>query len=192
MDEPRPESLRWTVHGERTVYDNPWIKLVLVDVESPNGDRFESHVARLGRVAIALIVDEAERVLTLYRYRFATDEWGYELLGGIVEPGEDPAVTAAREAEEESGFRPIGEPEHLISFQPFPGMVDARTDVFLWRRVEKVGEPSDLEEAARIVWKPVHDMLDLARSGQLVGAGTIVPPLLYLASSLRPGQHEAG
>lgn len=188
MDESRPESLSWTVHGERTVYDNPWIRLVLLDVESPNGDRFESHVARLGRVAIALIIDSDERALTLWRYRFATDEWGYELLGGIVEPDEDPAVTAAREAEEESGYRPLGQPERLITFQPFPGMVNARTDVFLWRDAEKVGEPTDLEEAARIQWVPVDDMVRLARSGELVGAGTIIPPLLYLASRTA-GEH---
>lgn len=191
MDEPRSDGLDWTVHGERTVYDNRWIRLVLVDVEAPNGERFESHVARLGRVAIALIVDEQERVLTLWRYRFATDEWGYELLGGIVEPDEDPAVTAAREAEEESGYRPIGEPEHLISFQPFPGMVDARTDVFLWRRVEKVGEPTDTEEAARIGWVPISEMVDHARNGRLIGAGTIIPPILYLAMS-RSREQETG
>ena len=30
-------------------------------------------------------------------------------------------VTAAREAVEETGWRPVGEPEHLVSFQPLPG-----------------------------------------------------------------------
>ncbi|HVQ97062.1 MAG TPA: NUDIX domain-containing protein [Mycobacteriales bacterium] len=39
---------------------------------------------------------------------------GYELVGGIVEEGEEPAAYAAREAVEESGWRPVGEPEHLI------------------------------------------------------------------------------
>src|SRR5712691_4285693 len=138
MGERRSERLIWVVRGERTLYDNSWVRLVLVDVEPPGGERFESHVVRLGRVAIALIVNQDERILTLWRYRFATDDWGYELVGGIVEPDEEAAVTAAREAEEESGWRPIGEPEHLIGFQPFPGIVDARIDAFLWRQAEKV------------------------------------------------------
>jgi len=182
MDD-QPDSLTWRLHGERTVYDNPWVRLVLVDVEPPNGGRFEHHVVRLGRIAIALIVDEEERVLTLWRYRFATDDWGYELLGGIVEPNEEPAVTAAREVEEESGWRPRGEPEHLASFQPLPGMVDAPIDVFLWHGAEKVGEPTDTEEAARIEWKPVQEMVELARQGQLLGSGTIIPVLLYSLSA---------
>jgi 8-oxo-dGTP pyrophosphatase MutT (NUDIX family) len=180
-------ALGWSVHGERTVYDNPWVRLVLVDVEPPEGERFEHHVVRLGRVAIALVVDEQERVLTLWRYRFATDDWGYELLGGIVEPDEEPATAAAREVEEESGWRPSGEPEHMISFQPLPGMVDAPVDVFLWRGAERVGEPTDTEEAARVGWVPVQEMLDLTKRGELLGSGTIIPVLLYLTSSHRAG-----
>jgi len=179
----RPDALTWTIRGERTVYDNPWVRLVLVDVEPPNGERFEHHVVRLGRVAIALVVDDHERILTLWRYRFATDDWGYELLGGIVESSEEPAATAAREVEEESGWRPVGEPEHLASFQPLPGMVDAPIDVFLWRGAEKVGEPTDAEEAARIEWKPVQEMVELARQGRLLGSGTIIPVLLYALSA---------
>lgn len=181
MSEP-PAGLRWIVRGERTLYDNRWVKLTAVDVEPPNGQRFEHHVVRLSRVAIALVIDEKDRVLTLWRYRFATDDWGYELLGGIVEEGEDPASTAAREVEEESGYRPTGQAEDLISFQPLPGMVDAPINVFLFRGAEKVGEPTDSEEAARIEWKPVDELLDLALGGELLGSGTIVPVLLYLAT----------
>jgi 8-oxo-dGTP pyrophosphatase MutT (NUDIX family) len=42
----------------------------------------------------------------LWRYRFAIDRWGYELLGGLVEDGEEAAATAAREAAEEPGWGP--------------------------------------------------------------------------------------
>lgn len=188
MNEDRQQTLRWIVHGERMLYDNPWVRLALVDVEAPNGRRFEHHVVRLGRIAIALIVDEDDRVLTLWRYRFATDDWGYELLGGIIEENEEPAVTAAREVEEESGWRPVGQPEPMISFQPLPGMVDAPIDVFLWRKAEKVGEPTDTEEVARIRWIPVDDLLESAHRGELLGSGTIIPVLLYLVS--RNGRQE--
>jgi 8-oxo-dGTP pyrophosphatase MutT (NUDIX family) len=185
MAESPPEHLRWAIHGERTVYDNPRIRLVLVEVESPDGRRFQHHAVRLGRVAIALVLDEDERVLTLWRYRFATGEWGYELLGGIVEEGEAPAETARREIEEESGYRPTGTADRLISFQPLPGIVDAPIDVFLFRGAEKVGGPTDKEEAARIEWKSGDELLDLALRGELLGSGTIIPVLLYLVTRER-------
>jgi 8-oxo-dGTP pyrophosphatase MutT (NUDIX family) len=185
-----PKELRWRVRDSRTVYDNRWVRVELVEVEPPGGGRrFEHHVVRLDSVAVALIVDADERVLTLWRYRFATDDWGYELVGGLVEEGEDPAVTAAREAVEETGWRPVGEPEHLVSFQPLPGMVDAPVHAYLWREAVKVSEPTDVEEAARVEWVAVDRVVELVRRGEVLGAGAIVPLLLYV---LLRGSGELG
>jgi hypothetical protein len=109
------ESMRWRVFGERTLYDNPWVRLVKVDVQPPHGERFEHHVVRLQRVAIAAVIDDyADRVLMLWRHRFVTDEWGWELPGGIVDGDEQGATAAAREVEEETGWRP-GPMTHLLS-----------------------------------------------------------------------------
>jgi 8-oxo-dGTP pyrophosphatase MutT (NUDIX family) len=174
------EELRWTVHGERTLYDNPWVRLVLVDIEPPGGRRFEHHVVRLQRVAVTVVLDDHDRVLMMWRHRFATDEWGWELPGGIVEAGENAATAAAREVEEETGWRP-GPVEHLISFQPMPGMVDTPHEVYAAYGAEKTGEPTDLEEAARIEWVPLAQIVDLARKGEALGSGTLVGLLYFLA-----------
>ena len=182
MPEPsRPDEYRTIRRGERTVYDNEWVRLTLVDVEPPDGRRFEHHVVHMKPVAIAALMNERDEVLMLHRHRFATDEWGYELLGGLIEAGEDPAATAAREAVEESGFKPVGPPHHLISFQPLPGMVDAPIDIFLWRQFEKIGEPTDLEEAGEMRWTPLSEIPRLIADRQVLGAGTIVALLQLVA-----------
>lgn len=168
-------------HGERTIYDSEWIRLTLVDIEPPGGHRFEHHVVYMKPVAIAVLVNRSNSVLMLKRHRWATDEVGYELLGGLVEEGESPAKTAAREAEEESGFRPLGEPTALASFQPLPGMVDAPIDLFLWREFRKVGDPSDPEEAGDLEWIPLSDIPRLLSERQVLGAGTIIALLQLLA-----------
>jgi ADP-ribose pyrophosphatase len=169
------------VFGERPVYDGGWVRLDLVDVQTSGGARFEHHVVRLGRIAIALIVNEREEALMLWRHRFATDQWGYELLGGVVEDGEEPAATAAREAREESGWRPVGEPERLVAFEPLPGQVTAPVEVFLWRQAQRIGAPTDPDEIGRVEWVPLSRVGDLARRQQLLGAGTLVPLLYYLS-----------
>ncbi|MEV4317778.1 NUDIX hydrolase [Actinocrispum sp. NPDC049592] len=172
----------WKTYGERLIYDNRWVRLGLVDVEAPNGERWDYHVVHLAPIAIGMVVNEQDEVLMLWRYRFATEQWGYELLGGLVEEGEAPAVTAAREIEEESGWRPVGEPEHLIGFEPLPGQVTAKTDVYLWRQAEQVGEPTETEEVGRLEWVPLSRIPELALQQQLLGAGALVPLLYYLAS----------
>lgn len=172
----------WTTFGERPLYDNQWVRLTLVDVAAPNGERWEHHVVSLDQVAIAMLVNEQDEVLMLHRYRFAVDQWGYELLGGLVEEGEEPAATAAREAVEESGWRPTGEPKLLATFEPLPGMVRSRTDIYLFRGAEHVGEPTDTEEAGTLAWIPVDRVRELLHRHELLGGGTIIAVQAFLLS----------
>ena len=113
----------WRQHGERTLFDSPWVRVTKVDVTPPDGNRFEHHVVRLQRVAVAVALDDQDRVLLVRRHRFITKAWGWELPGGIVDSGETGAETARRETVEETGWRP----DDLVKnaeFQPMPGLVD--------------------------------------------------------------------
>ncbi|MEV7613962.1 NUDIX domain-containing protein [Streptomyces sp. NPDC089799] len=179
---PAPaEGEPWKVHGSRSVYENRWVNLDLVDVEPPGVERFEHHVVRLFRVAVTAVIDDQDRVLMLWRYRFVPQQWGWELPGGIVDEGEDAAATAARETEEETGWRP-GLIEHVVSYQPMIGMVDSPHEIFVARGAEKVGEPTDAEEAGEVAWVPLDDIPRLMSEGKLMGSGTLVALLHILAT----------
>ncbi|MFE7518380.1 GntR family transcriptional regulator [Streptomyces halstedii] len=182
---PTPaEGAPWKIHGARPVYENRWVHLDLVDVEPPGVDRFEHHVVRLFPVAVTAVVDEQDRVLMLWRYRFVPQQWGWELPGGILDPGEDAAATAMRETEEETGWRP-GPLEHVVSYQPMIGMVDSPHEIFVARGAEKVGEPTDAEEAGEVAWIPLDDVPRLMSEGKLMGSGTLVALLHILAARTR-------
>lgn len=172
---------RWQVFAERTLYDNPWVRLVQVDVEPPDGNRFWHHVVRLQTVAAAVVINDAQQVLLLRRHRFATDEIGWELPGGIVGPDETPAQAAVREVEEETGWRPTGTPIRLTRFQPMPGMVDTPHEVYLIHGATQVGDPTDREEAGRLDWIPLADIAKLIAAGQILGSGSLVGLLSVLA-----------
>lgn len=172
---------RWTVFGERTLYDNPWVRLVQVDVQPPAGQRFWHHVVRLQTVAAAAVVDDADRVLMLRRHRFATGEVGWELPGGIVGSGETPAEAAVRETEEETGWRPTGQPHLVARFQPMPGMVDTPHEVYLVRGAVHIGDPTDPEEAGRVEWIPLSEVAKMIRDGDILGSGSLVGLLGVLA-----------
>jgi 8-oxo-dGTP pyrophosphatase MutT (NUDIX family) len=178
----------WERFGERTIYDSRWVQLGQLEVQAPSGQRFGYHVVRLPRIAIALIVNAADEVLMLWRYRVLTDQWGYELLGGLVEDGEHPAATAAREAREESGWAPLGQPHKLIEFEPLPGNMLAPVEVYLWRGCQHVGAPTDVDEAGRVQWIPLPHIHDLITRGQVLGAGSLIP-LLYLLTSPPPSNN---
>ncbi len=60
--------MRWTVHGERRIYESPWVSLALVDVEVPGGERFEHHVVRMPADAAGVVVHDQDRVLLIHRH----------------------------------------------------------------------------------------------------------------------------
>ena len=64
------EAGRWRTFREREVYRSPYTWLGQVDVELPGGERFWHDVIRLHRAAVMVLVDEADRVLMLWRHRF--------------------------------------------------------------------------------------------------------------------------
>ena len=102
--------------------------------------------------------------------------------GGIVEAGESAAQAAARETEEETGWRPVTPLRHLLTFQPMVGMVDSPHEFFVGHGAEHVSTPSpDAEEAGKIDWIPLAEIPGMIERDALVGAGTLVALLHILA-----------
>jgi 8-oxo-dGTP pyrophosphatase MutT (NUDIX family) len=183
----RPEGVKpWRIHGERDLYDNRWVKLQLWNVEPPGMKSFEHHVVKLHHVAVTAVLDDQDRVLMMWRYRFVPQQFGWELPGGIVDAGEEPADTALREVVEETGWRPKTL-EHVVSYQPMVGMVDSPHEIFVGHGAERVGEPTDLEEAGHIEWVPLADIPGLMARGELMGSGTLVALLHILANRRAQG-----
>lgn len=60
----------------------------MADVELLDGRHLDHTVIRLGPVAVATVVNEANEVLLLWRHRFITDAWGWELPSGGTGEGE--------------------------------------------------------------------------------------------------------
>jgi 8-oxo-dGTP pyrophosphatase MutT (NUDIX family) len=172
--------MRWKLHGERAVYSSPWLDVKLADVELPDGRRFDHHLVRLRPAAGAFCVDDQQRVLLIWRHRFIPDTWGWELPGGRIEAGEEPAEAAAREVLEETGWRP-GPLTHLLDVRPSPGLTDGVHHIFRADGASHVGPPTDVE-AERIEWVPIASALALIARGEIVSSSTMTG-LLYLMTT---------
>lgn len=159
--------MRWRVYGERVLYDSDWVRLALADVEIPGGERFEHHVVRMPYEAAGAVVHDRDRgVLLLWRHRFITDTWGWEIPAGGMNPGETPEAAAARETLEETGWRP-GALRPLVRYHPANGISDQTFHLFMADGASHVGEPTEVGESERIEWVPVEHLRHIVRNGEV-------------------------
>jgi 8-oxo-dGTP pyrophosphatase MutT (NUDIX family) len=178
--------VRWTIHGERVIYESDWVRLALTDVELPSGKRFEHHVVRMPYHAAGTVVDDPDRgVLLLWRHRFTTGTWGWEVPAGRIDEGETAAEAAVRETLEETGWRP-GPVTLMTSYFPHNGLSDSTFHLFAATSAEHVGDPCDGDEAERVEWLPWPDVVAEMRAGR-VGDGLSLTALLWRLGMEAPG-----
>jgi 8-oxo-dGTP pyrophosphatase MutT (NUDIX family) len=175
--------MRWTVHGERPLYADEWLDIRLADVELPDGRHLEHRLIRTAPGAGCVTVKDG-RVLLLWRHRFITGTWGWEIPVGRIDPGEDPAHAAVRETVEETGWRP-GALAPLLRVEPTPGISDSVHHVYLAHGAEHVGPPEDDFESDHVSWVPLTDVPALISRGE-ISTGTTLAALLYALTRQPP------
>ncbi|MEV6983842.1 NUDIX hydrolase [Sphaerisporangium sp. NPDC051017] len=174
--------MRWQVNSEEPLYTDPWLDIRVADVELPDGRHLDHRLIRTAPGAGAVVTDERRRVLLIWRHRFITDSWGWEIPIGKIEDGEDPASAAAREVEEETGWRP-GVLRPLVKVQPTNGISDSVHHIFHASSATYIGPPTEGWEAERVEWVPLSDVPRLVGKGELV-SGTSMAALLYALTEI--------
>jgi 8-oxo-dGTP pyrophosphatase MutT (NUDIX family) len=176
--------MRWHIHQETEAWGNPWLSVRKLDVEQPDGERVDYHAIRLSDVAAVVVTDAEQRVLLMWRHRFLTDTWAWELPMGLIEPGETPAEAGAREVEEETGWRP-GPLAELIYSQPGAGIIDSSHHVFRATTATWTGDPIEQNESDRIEWIPLLDVPAMIRRREIVSGITLLGLQQTLLEGLR-------
>jgi 8-oxo-dGTP pyrophosphatase MutT (NUDIX family) len=175
--------MHWTVHSEKPLYEDEWLDIRLADVELPDGRHLKHRLIRTPPGAGCVSV-KAGHVLLLWRHRFITGTWGWEIPIGKVDPGEDPAHAAARETEEETGWRP-STLTPLLRVEPTPGISDSVHHIYLADDAEHIGQPEDDFESERVSWVPLADVPALIGQGK-ISTGTTLAALLYTLTGQTP------
>jgi ADP-ribose pyrophosphatase len=132
----------------------------------PNGLTLWLDIVRHpGAAAIVPFLSEDE-VLLIRQYRHAAAGTLLEVPAGKIDAGESPEVCAARELEEEAGYR-AGRLEDLGWIWTTPGFTDEKIHLFAAFELSAVDRRPDDDEVIEVVPTP------LARAIELVWNGTI-------------------
>ncbi|MEM0376608.1 MAG: NUDIX hydrolase [Thermofilum sp.] len=130
-----------------------------------DGRLFEKDLVSFGRSVVIVPELARGRLIFVRQWRAPIAKWIIELPAGRVEPGEDPREAAARELEEETGYR-AGELESLGRAYVSPGYSDELIEVFTARKLAKAAARPDEGEFLEVVELNPLEYIRLCGSGE--------------------------
>lgn len=171
-----------------------FLEVAEVRVAGDDGTSFSRAVVRHpGAVVIVPVTDDGAHALLVRQFRAATGGTLLEVPAGKRDvAGEPPEATAARELEEEIGFRP-GRLTELCEFFNSPGFCDEYTHLYCATGLVPLDGARGVtaEEAAMTIERvPFAALEDLIARREIVDAKTIIG-LLLARRFLAGGGHEA-
>ena len=148
-------------------------------VSLDNGETaVREYIRHPGGVAIVAVVDHS--VILIRQFRIAIERELIELPAGRLEPGEEPSACAARELEEEIGYRPR-QLIPLASYFSSVGFTDERMHIFLALDPEKVTLKLEADERIREVILPIEMIREKLVAQEFEDAKTIIGLREFLA-----------
>lgn len=116
-------------------------------------------------------------VALVRQWRYPLGRSSLEIAAGRIEPGHSPEETAARELEEELGYR-ASELRKLGEFFVAPGYCEERLFVYLATGLEASRQDLDDDEEIEVVRMPFAEALARLHSGEIDDAKSIITILL--------------
>jgi ADP-ribose pyrophosphatase len=168
----------------RRVYSGRIIHLDIDTVRFPNGSVGELEMIRHpGAAAVVPFLSdprgEDPQILLLKQYRYAAEEFLYEIPAGRLDPGEEPAACARRELIEETGCE-AERIERLYTFYTTPGFTDERIHAFMAVGLSRGESRHETDEFITVETMTLSHALGLIEKGEIKDAKTALA-ILYVA-----------
>ncbi|MFM8552043.1 MAG: NUDIX domain-containing protein [Nitrospiraceae bacterium] len=157
----------------KNIYTGRVVTLNLDTVTLPNGATVELETIRHPGAAAVVPLKDDGTVVLIRQFRHAAGGFIYEIPAGKLAPGEDPLLCAAREMEEEIGYR-AGSLDLLASIFTAPGFADEVIHIYLGTDLSLSKQQLEHDEVLEIVEMPLENALAMIRDGVIRDGKTIV------------------
>ncbi|WHZ27385.1 MAG: ADP-ribose pyrophosphatase [Nitrospira sp.] len=157
----------------RNIYTGKVITLNVDTVQLPNGVTVDLETIRHPGAAAVVPIKDDGIVVLIRQFRHAAGGFIYEIPAGKLASGEDPLQCAARELEEEVGYR-ASSLELLSSMFTAPGFADEVIHVYKATGLTEGRQQLDRDEVLEIVEMPLHRAIERIQDGTIRDGKTIV------------------
>lgn len=170
--------------SSRRVYEGKVISVDKDTVRFPDGSVGELEMVRHpGASAVVPFLTDPDgddpQILLIRQYRYAAEDFIYEIPAGKLDGNEDPAACARRELQEETGCT-AERVEHLYTFYTTPGFTDERIHAFMATGLTRGDMNHEQDEFMSLETVTLSRALELIKTGELKDAKTALA-ILYVA-----------
>ncbi len=157
------------------------IELYEDTVQSPDGTiQYYDYIKHHGAAAV-LPVTEDGKIMLVKQYRNAIDRFTLELPAGG-RNGDEPTIQcAARELEEETGYR-SDDLEQLLSFKTTVAFCDELIDIYLARNLKKSKQNLDEGEFVDVCVYDIEELVQMISEYKIQDGKTIAALMTYYAN----------
>ncbi|MFZ1802519.1 MAG: NUDIX hydrolase [Nitrospira sp.] len=157
----------------RNIYTGKVVTLNVDTVELPNGVTIDLETIRHPGAAAVVPMKDDGTVVLVRQFRHAAGGFIYEIPAGKLSPGEDPLHCAARELEEEVGYRTASF-ELLSSIFTAPGFADEVIHIYKATGLIQGRQQLDHDEVLEIIEMPLTAAMERIVDGTIRDSKTIV------------------
>jgi ADP-ribose pyrophosphatase len=163
----------WHIIDEQKVYDNNWITVTHYNVINPSKNKGIYGKVHMKNYAIGIVpLDEEMNTYLVGQYRFALNEYSWEIPEGGAPLDDEPLASAQRELLEETGLK-AKQWERIQEMSLSNSVTDEKCFIFLARELSQ--HASAPEETEELVVKKVsfEEVYHMVRDGKITDAVTV-------------------
>ncbi|UCE63420.1 MAG: NUDIX hydrolase [Nitrospirota bacterium] len=167
--------------ANKNIYSGKVLILNIEHVSLPNGETADLEIIRHPGAAAIVPLKEDGTVVLIRQFRHAAGGYIYEIPAGKLHPGEDPQDCAARELEEEIGYR-ANSLEFVTNIFTAPGFADEVIHIYKATDLMPGQQQLDRDEVLEVIEWPLVMAMDRIRDHTIRDAKTIIGlQAVYLA-----------
>jgi len=166
------------IEKREILFRGNFLVLENIRVRLPNGDPADREIVRMRDSVAVLPLDDRGQAILVRQHRPAIGRTLFEIPAGLIEEGESAEEAAARECEEETGYRPL-RLNKLLEYAHAEGYSTGMVSLFSAQSVVHTGKIRlDRTEYLETVILPMVRLQEMLAKNELLDSKTLLAVLL--------------